>query len=136
MAAGDISGDGRPDLIVACPDPAALVLHVGTAELDGALAPADPRNINPGSVTYAVAVGDIDADGLVDLVLAVGAPNVVRVLYGTGAGAFAAPVDLRVTFLATALALDDLDHDGAVDLAAASGSWLSILRGRRVGCPE
>jgi hypothetical protein len=69
----------------------------------------------------ALAVGDFDADGRVDLAVAGGSTGVVVVLRGTGGGAFAPFVTVPVgAATATGIVAADFDADGRLDLAATS----------------
>lgn len=135
LTAGNVVGDERPDVLVTCPAATQVALHTGTGDLESGLTRAGPQNVHGGDATTAVTVADLDADGFGDVLLSISGPKRIRVLYGAGNGAFAPPVDIPVTFTARALVVGDLSGEGAPELAAAQSSWVSILRGRRVGCP-
>ena len=68
----------------------------------------------------AVALGDLDGDGDLDVLTAHSSTNLVSVRFNNGAGAFA-PGGTTLTLLGapTALALGDVDGDGDLDLLAA-----------------
>lgn len=67
-------------------------------------------------------VGDLNADGLPDLVAAGGYAEPAEVLLGLGAGKFAAAVPYEIPGEARAAALGDFNGDGALDLALSINS--------------
>ena len=105
-AAGDVNGDGIADVIVGAPgESAAYVIFgrngsgfadsLGVSNLDGSNGFRIGGVLN-GRLGYSVAgAGDVNGDGLADVVIGNGAPNlgVGYVLFGTGGG-FAANVDV------------------------------------------
>jgi hypothetical protein len=85
----------------------------------------------------ALAVGDFDRDGRLDLAVVNGSRATVSILFGTGTGRFVAPHAVRVPADADAVAVADLDGDRRQDLVVgatthASGS-ISVLLGRGDG---
>lgn len=82
--------------------------------------------------------GDIDADGLVDLAVVPAGGAGVRLLFGTGGGAFAAPVTVDYSLPALQVRLPDLDGDGDLEIVAVDGSsrlWWRPNEGGRVFGP-
>lgn len=77
----------------------------------------------------ALAAGDFVADGLVDLALLAPASDQVRLLRGTGAGAFQVMGGLGVAPGARGLAVGDVSSDGAADLLVLGAQAFQVFRG-------
>ena len=82
-----------------------------------------------------VAVGDLNGDGLADLVVANIAGGGVSVLLASGPGTFRAKTDYAAGSAPYAVAIGDLNGDGLPDLAVAdeAGSKVAILLGTGSG---
>jgi FG-GAP-like repeat/FG-GAP repeat len=128
VAAGDLNGDGNPDLVVTnmnhgFPDLGTLIVLLGNG--DGTFTPT-PTTLTVGSIPSTVSVADFNGDGKPDLVTANAGSNTVSVLLGNGDGTFAAPMNVAAgtdpIFAATA----DFNHDGIPDLAMANNSTSSV----------
>ena len=140
VAAGDFDGDARTDVAVALSDPqaAVLVFHgLGTGDF-GAPTILPPVTSNPGTDgTIALAVGDLNADGRDDLVIACyGFTNQLVVRLGTASGFSDAVVILLPS--PVDVALGDVNGDGRLDAVAANleHATLSLLYGRGDGSFE
>lgn len=80
VAAGDFSGDGRPDLAVAAFNDDTVSVLLGTGA--GAFTPASEPLLSAGDQPYALAVGDFTGDGVLDLIVAAENDGTVRVYVG------------------------------------------------------
>jgi hypothetical protein len=132
IVVADLDGDGRPDIlsaIAAAPPPAFLSARIQAEAAPGTF--ANPVQSPTGGDPVAIAVGDLDGDGLPDVAVADAAAaadgsHAVEVQFRVAGtpGAFSAPVALPFgTLTPRGLALADLDGDGRLDIAvAAAGS--------------
>ncbi len=121
LAIADVTGDGRPDLIVGEPGfsdegtwwPGTVAIAPGNG--DGTFgAPVARCNV---AELSEIAVGDLDQNGVPDLVVADGQASV---LLGLGGGAFAPARVFRAGIRTTGVAIADVDGDGHADVVAAS----------------
>ncbi|MCA8942757.1 MAG: VCBS repeat-containing protein, partial [Planctomycetes bacterium] len=143
---GDVDGDSDLDMVLGNRGQQnRLYVNDGTGTFSDVTTSRMPIDSDP---TAAVALGDVDGDGDLDLVCgndavlgltsygwgSVGQPN--RLYLNDGTGSFAAtssrlPVDSDPTW---AVALGDVDGDGDLDLVCANGlSWLEFCGGGGFG---
>ncbi|MFL6501119.1 MAG: FG-GAP repeat domain-containing protein [Candidatus Udaeobacter sp.] len=111
--AADLNADGRPDLAGAGANAVSVMLGNG----DGTFRPKNDFPI--GTQTQAVAAGDFNSDGRIDLVVTLDSPQFsLALLTGTGTGSFNAPTFFPNTsgFDSPAIAATDLNGDGKLDL--------------------
>ncbi len=120
VAVADLNGDGKLDLVTLTQSyyVAKATLHVLLGNGDGSFQPAVDYGLTDYSAV-SVAVGDVNKDGHLDLV--VGDHWVLEVLLGKGDGSFLPPVDVAAGFEAY-VALGDLNGDGSLDIASATRS--------------
>ena len=130
VAIGDLDGDGMPDLVV--PNYGAGTLSVfrnlltagGAITTNSFAARVDLPGLNQ---PYPIALGDMDGDGKLDLVLGGGNGSSAVAVYRNTAtvgslatNSFAPAVKYAAAGWVNSLALGDLDGDGKIDIALAS----------------
>ena len=103
VVAGDLDGDGSPELVVAGDNGVSVLRNHGDGTFAAPVTHAVPNSGYPG----AVALGDLNGDGHADLAVA---STAVVVLLNQGDGTFGAGVGYPPG--ANGLAMGDLDGDG------------------------
>lgn len=139
VAVADVNGDGLPDIVVANEGEGSdLVGTAGAAVLlqTTAAGAAVPTFATP--VTFAadsavsLAVGDVNGDGMPDIVLASGqSADAVDVMLntttkGSSQVSFGTPTSYAGLGNPAAVALGDLNHDGLTDIAVADGTGAGV----------
>jgi uncharacterized protein (TIGR03437 family) len=130
MVAGDFNGDGHVDLAVLSGPQLLFIPGNG----DGTFGEGQVVATGLGDDEYlgALAVGDFNKDGKLDLVTLVGGgltgstKSNATVLLGNGDGTFASSVafEFPVPEHAVGLSVADFNGDGVLDLAVITQSWL------------
>src|SRR5207248_3171314 len=126
VAVGDVNGDGRPDLLVAnrTSDTVSGLLN---RPAPGATSPsfAPASNFGAGSHPYSVAVGDVNGDGRLDLLVANNGSDTVSVLLNTTAPGVTTPSFAPASNFGAgsgpiSVAVGDVNGDGKPDLLVAN----------------
>lgn len=134
VALGDIDGDGDLDLVTGgwadAKSGAAIALWLN----DGKGSFAQKQSLDePGRRVHSgVALGDVNGDGRLDVVLGLGSGDAsAAIWFGDGQGHFARAAELNDQGSVHGLALADLDRDGDLDLVLARPNtvWLGDGRG-------
>ena len=139
LVVADVTGDGKPDIVVV--RYASTHVYVLAGNGNGTFQPAVTfaSGASPPFGPNGVAVGDVNGDGIPDIVTANIIDGTVSVLLGAGKGAFHLPLSFKAG--ATALsypysvALVDLNGDGKLDMVTANAveNSVSVLLGNGDG---
>ena len=128
--AGDVQGDGWPDLVLSHDDSEELTLLLGG---ESGFSRQASRKVRVGARAGEVVIADLDGDGKADLVTGTASHQVV-VLLGDGRGGFQpAPGSPFATGRGPwSLAVADLNGDGRLDVVTANSESddLTLLFGR------
>ncbi|HJU83466.1 MAG TPA: VCBS repeat-containing protein [Holophagaceae bacterium] len=129
LAAGDLNGDGLPDIAVANADSGTVSIFFQDAATPGTFTPG-PVLATAGRTPLDVAIGDLDGDGRMDVAVAASGANEALVFYQvtTTAGSFSAATPVAVDGDPQAVAIGDLDGDGKMDLAVATANNMVSVR--------
>jgi FG-GAP-like repeat/Abnormal spindle-like microcephaly-assoc'd, ASPM-SPD-2-Hydin/FG-GAP repeat len=134
IAAADLTGNGKPDLIVpitfAYPYEISILMNKG----NGTFKPFVSYPLPTGAV--AVVAGDFNNDHKPDIAVANGnGTGVITVLLNSGTGTFPTYTQYSINGISDGLAVGDFNKDGNLDIVATNGSQntISVLLGNGTG---
>ncbi len=134
VAVGDFNGDGISDLAVANYNDGTVSILLGKG--NGSFGAATPASFAVGSpatsAPSAIAVGDFNGDGKLDLAVADYGDDLVWIALGNGSGGFGAPGSVSTGSGPQGIAVGDFNGDGKLDLATPNfnDGNISILSGQ------
>jgi hypothetical protein len=120
---GDVSGDGRPDLLTRNSSTGAVYLHKGTSS--GTLAARVKLSSDWSAYKKIVGVGDLNGDGIGDLLAQRSGTNDLYRYEGTGKGTFKSRVKVFGAWGSTynvVVGVGDITGDGKGDLVVRDSS--------------
>jgi hypothetical protein len=133
LAVGDFNADGKIDVAVTNFNSGNVSILLGKG--DGTFTNAANSPIKVGTRPSAVAAGDFNRDGILDLAVANTDDGTMAILIGNNDGTFQAPTYLNVGIRPVAIAVADLNGDGKLDLAVVdfTSSAVFVLLGNGDG---
>ncbi len=123
IAAGDLDGDGKPDLAATYISTGGNVSVYKNTSAGGVISLAAPITYTTGSSPYKVLISDIDLDGKPDLVTSNYISGSISVLRNTTTGgtiSFAPKVDIVTGPLPYSISIADFDGDGKPDIVTSA----------------
>jgi len=141
LSVADVTGDGKPDLVLAGNSSTAMLIAVLAGNGDGTFQPAVVSSFVPNGFSgyprlVGLAAGDLNGDGKMDLALFTGSD--VYILLGNGSGNFTFSSDLPATQNGAnvdSISLIDFNGDGHLDIFTtdAVGADFEIFLGNGNG---
>ena len=126
LVSGDFNGDGKLDLAIA--NKAEATVRVGVGVGDGSFISTSSAAVGTTVVSErAIASGDFNADGKLDLAVANRSDHNVSILLGNGDTTFAAKQDFDTGTDPTSVAIADLNKDGLADLMTTDQTANTVI---------
>jgi hypothetical protein len=124
VAVGDFNGDGKPDIAATSYSNGTVSVFLNKGDGTGTFGAEQVFAV--GGSAEALAVGDVNGDGKLDIVTANGGSNSVSVLLGNGDGTFGTAQVYAIGGPADSIALGDFNRDRKLDIVT-TGTELDVL---------
>ena len=130
VAAGDLDGDGKIDLVVANSGTDSLSIFRNTSTA-GSITPssfAARADLATSGTPIAVAIADLNGDGKPEIISANTSDSTLSIFQNKSSsgsitsGSFDAGIDFKLNSAPNSIALGDFNGDGQADIAAANGN--------------
>jgi len=121
ITVGDVTGDGRPDIVSANGNDVTVVANRG----DGTFAP--PTTNVAGKTVARAAIGDVNGDGKGDLAVSSPKASMLAILLSNGDGTFQARSDYATGSHPSTPGAGDLNGDGRADVAVPTGDGVTVF---------
>jgi trimeric autotransporter adhesin len=137
VAVGDFNGDGIADVVAGYYANSALMVLLGNG--DGTFSSIGASPLTGSPYPEAIAVGDFDSDGNLDIAVAnspsFSVGNTVTILLGNGDGTFKPAMNANTGTYPASLVVGDFNGDGILDVAVANrdSNTVTILLGNGDG---
>jgi hypothetical protein len=127
IVAADFNGDGKLDLAITNVGANTVTVLLGNG--DGTFTAAAGSPVTVGSGPYAIATGDFNSDGKLDLAVANQNDGTLTILLGKGDGTFTSSSSspIAVGGAMYSIAVGDFNSSGRLGIAIATGSNVTVL---------
>ena len=130
VAAGDLDGDGKPDLVVANSGTDSLSIFRNTSSPGSITVNSFAARVDVATsgTPIAVAVADMNGDGKPEIISANTSDSTLAIFQNQStsgsltSGSFASGIDFKLNSAPNSIALGDFNGDGFPDIAAANGN--------------
>ncbi len=129
VAVGDFNNDQEQDIVVANKAGNNVTVFLNSYKNPGSFQAGITSTLSAGKSPVAIAVGDFNKDGNLDVVVANSTANTVTVMFGDGTGHFSSTATYNVGTSPSAVTVADFNKDTSPDIAVtnAGDGTVSVL---------